>query len=71
MVQDLESLVLRIGNAKGRFRVISTEIQPKMTLSQVLEKSQIPFYFGMRVNSFEKLISSLRDICLQTDSTKK
>ena len=51
MVQDLESLVLRIGNAKGRFRVISTEIQPKMTLSQVLEKYQIPFNFRIRVAS--------------------
>ena len=49
MGQDFGSLVLRIDRAKGRFRVISTEIWPKMTLSQVLEISQIPFNFRMRV----------------------
>ena len=49
MGQDLGSLVLRIDRAKGRFRVISTELWLKMTLSKVLEKSKIPFNFRMRV----------------------
>ena len=44
------SPVLIIDRAKGCFRVISTEILPKMTLSQVLEKYQIPFNFRMRVS---------------------
>ena len=53
--------MLRIDRAKGCFRVISTEILPKITSSQMLEKYQIPFNFRMRVPDWKHLGTFIYD----------